>query len=160
MTKPYIKLCSTLNLPREEWLTLRQKGIGGSDAGAILEMNKYGSPFSVYAEKLGFAPETEATEPMRFGTDMEPYVAERFVEQTGKKVRRVNAMLQSVAWPFMQANVDRWLVGENAILECKTITDRKEVGAIEPHYYVQCMHYMAVTGAERVYLAMYQRARF
>jgi predicted phage-related endonuclease len=58
----------------------------------------------------------------------------------------------------MLANIDRWVVGENAGLECKTtsVLNRAKFnqGEFPPNYYVQCMHYMAVTGAERWYLAV------
>lgn len=36
---------------RLEWLRERQKGIGGSDIGAILGLNKYKTAFEVYLEK-------------------------------------------------------------------------------------------------------------
>ena len=36
-----IKLVSTREMPREEWLSWRRKGIGGSDAASILGLNPY-----------------------------------------------------------------------------------------------------------------------
>ncbi|MGM9936457.1 MAG: YqaJ viral recombinase family protein, partial [Candidatus Ornithomonoglobus sp.] len=45
-------------MSREDWLRERKKGIGGSDAAAILGMNRYRSAFDVYADKLDIAPET------------------------------------------------------------------------------------------------------
>src|SRR5690606_23614840 len=97
-------------------------------------------------------------EAMRQGRDLEQYVAERFMEATGKKVRRRNDMLQHPEYPFMTANIDRWVVGENAGLECKTtsVLNRAKFsqGEFPPNYYVQCVHYMVVTGAERWYLAV------
>ena len=42
------------------------------------------------------------------------------MEETGKKVRRANAMFYDEEKPFMLADVDRMIVGENAGLECKT----------------------------------------
>jgi predicted phage-related endonuclease len=95
---------------------------------------------------------------MRQGRDLEQYVAERFMEATGKKVRRRNAMLQHPEHYWMLANIDRWVVGENAGFEAKTtsVLNRAKFsqGEFPPNYYVQCMHYMAVTGAERWYLAV------
>jgi len=147
-----------LNMPREQWLELRKKGIGGSDSAAIVGLDRYRSPFDVYADKLGLKPEIPDNEAMRQGRDLEQYVAERFMEATGKKVRRRNAMLQHPEYPFMIADIDRWVVGENAGLECKTtsVLNRAKFnqGEYPPSYYVQCVHYMAVTGAERWYLAV------
>jgi putative phage-type endonuclease len=153
-----VELAKTLDMPREEWLVLRRKGIGGSDAAAIVGLDRYRSPFDVYADKLGLKPEIPDNEAMRQGRDLEQYVAERFMEATGKKVRRRNAILQHPEHTFMTANIDRWVVGENAGLECKTtsVLNRAKFsqGEFPPNYYVQCVHYMAVTGAERWYLAV------
>ena len=153
-----VELAKTLDMPREEWLVLRRKGIGGSDAAAIVGLDRYRSPFDVYADKLGLKPEIPDNEAMRQGRDLEQYVAERFMEATGKKVRRRNAILQHPEHTFMTANIDRWVVGENAGLECKTtsVLNRHKFsqGEYPANYYVQCMHYMAVTGAERWYLAV------
>ena len=147
-----------LEMPRGEWLELRRQGIGGSDAAAIVGLDRYKSAFDVYADKIGLKEEQPDNEAMRQGRDLEDYVAQRFMEATGKKVRRRNAMLQHPEYPFMIANIDRWVVGENAGLECKTtsVLNRAKFsqGEFPPNYYVQCVHYMAVTGAERWYLAV------
>lgn len=153
-----VELAKTLDMPREEWLELRKKGIGGSDAAAVIGLDRYRSPFDVYADKLGLKPEIPDNEAMRQGRDLEQYVAERFMEATGKKVRWRNAMLQHPEYPFMIADIDRWVVGENAGFEAKTtsVLNRTKFaqGEYPPNYYVQCMHYMAVTGADRWYLAV------
>lgn len=153
-----VELAKTLDMPREQWLELRKKGIGGSDSASIVGLDRYRSPFDVYADKLGLKPEIPDNEAMRQGRDLEQYVAERFMEATGKKVRRRNAMLQHPEHPFMIADIDRWVVGENAGFEAKTtsVLNRAKFsqGEFPPNYYVQCVHYMAVTGAERWYLAV------
>jgi putative phage-type endonuclease len=142
---------------RERWLQERRKGIGGSEAAAVVGLNPYASPFSVWADKLGKLEEKETTEAMRQGTDLEDYVARRFSEQTGKKIRQSGFMYRNPAYPWALANVDRLIVGEDAGLECKTTSQlnlRKFKGGEFPaSYYVQCMHYLAVTGCQRWYLA-------
>lgn len=151
-------LVKTLDINREEWLKLRRHGIGGSDAAAIVGLDRYKSAFDVYADKIGLKEEQPDNEAMRQGRDLEDYVAQRFMEATGKKVRRRNAILQHPEYPFMTANIDRWVVGENAGFEAKTtsVLNRAKFnqGEFPPNYYVQCMHYMAVTGADRWYLAV------
>lgn len=143
---------------RANWLELRKNGIGGSDAAAILGLSKWSSPLAVYADKLGLVPEREDNEAMRQGRDLEEYVAQRFTEQTGLKVRRENHILVNDEHPFMHANIDRRITGENIGLECKTTsvynrTDFEE-GDVPPEYYTQCQHYMAVTGWPSWYLAV------
>lgn len=149
-------IANTLNMSREEWLMLRKNGIGGSDAGAICGLNKYRSPIDVYLDKTSTTIEDKDSEAMRVGRDLEDYVAKRFTEETGKKVHRRNAIMAHDEHDFMLANVDRMVVGENALLECKTanayMADAWKDGCPES-YEIQCHHYMAVTGAEKVYLA-------
>lgn len=147
------------NLSREEWLWLRKTGIGGSDAGAICGLNPYSSPMSVYCDKTGEALEEEnGREAVRQGHDLEDYVARRFMEETGLKVRRSNYMYRSRENPFMIADVDRLVIGADAGLECKTASaynaDKWKNGEIPPHYVLQCAHYMAVTGKRAWYLAV------
>lgn len=149
-----IKLPTT----HEEWLANRTKGIGGSDAGAILGLNKYKSPYTLWCEKTGRIHREIDNEQMREGRDLEEYVARRFTEQTGKKVHKSGYSFQSVKHPCMLANVDRLVVGENAGLECKTtnaLTRTKyDKGDIPASYYAQCVHYLAVTGLDKWYIAI------
>ena len=153
-----LKKISTLNMSREEWLEHRRNSIGGSDASAILGMNAYSSAYTVWADKLGKLPEKDDNEAMRQGRDLEAYVAQRFTEQTGKKVRRENNILWNPDFPFAHANVDRLVVGEDAGLECKTCSALRmkdfKNGAFPDSYYVQCIHYLAVTGCKKWYLAV------
>ena len=153
-----VALVSTKSIDHDEWLRWRRTGVSGSDAAAIIGLDRYRSAFDVYADKLGLKKEQPDNEAMRQGRDLEDYVASRFCEETGKKVRRRNAILQHPGHTFMTANIDRWVVGENAGVECKTtsVLNRAKFsqGEFPPSYYVQCMHYMAVTGAERWYLAV------
>lgn len=95
---------------------------------------------------------------MRQGRDLEDYVARRWMEETGKRIYRLPAMLYHPKYPFAHADVDRMVMGENAGLECKTTfsLDLKQFNGIEfpVQYYAQCVHYLAVTGADRWYLAV------
>ncbi len=157
MYKHLIKI-STLNMPHEEWLQHRQKSIGGSDAPSIIGLNPWSSPYTVWADKLGKLPPKEDNEAMRQGRDLEFYVAQRFSEATGKKVRRENNILINPDFPFAHANVDRMVIGEDAGLECKTTSvlnvKNFKNGAFPDTYYVQCVHYMMVTGCKKWYLAV------
>lgn len=146
------------DMPREKWLEERRKGIGGSDAAAIVGLNPWATPYTVYMDKLGLLPEKEDSEAMRQGRDLEEYVAQRFTEQTGKRVQRCNYMAHSRLYPFARADIDRRVVGENAGLECK-VTATLDIGQFHgvefpERYYAQCVHYLAVTGADRWYLAV------
>lgn len=153
-----LKKLSTVGMSHEAWLEHRQKSIGGSDASAILGMNDYSSPYTVWADKLGKLPPKEDNEAMRIGRDLEAYVAQRFTEETGKRVRRENNIIWNPQYPFAHANVDRMVVGEDAGLECKTTSSlnvsKFKNGEYPDRYYCQCVHYLMVTGCKRWYLAV------
>ncbi len=148
---------STAHMSRAEWLQMRKNGIGGSDAGAICGVNPYSSPLKIFKEKTSPSIEEQESEAVRQGSDLEDYVAKRFMEATGLKVRRSNFMYRSLQYPFMLADVDRLVVSEDAGLECKTVNaygaEQWKDGKIPLHYVLQCYHYMAVTGKRTWYIA-------
>jgi len=149
---------STKGMSRERWLEIRRKTIGGSDAGAICGLNPYSSAYRVYTDKLNLIAPQPDNEAMRQGRDFEQYVANRFCEETGKKVRRENNIIYNSDFPFAHADVDRLIVGEDAGLECKTANPMNDAvyssGSYPDYYYAQCMHYMMVTGKPKWYLAV------
>ena len=151
------RLISTLNLSKEDWLRYRKCGITGTDAGAILGLNPYRSAFQVYHDKISDTIENIDNEAMRQGRDLEDYVAQRFTEATGLKVRRANAIYQSEEHPLLLADFDRLIVGQKAGLECKTVSpfsaDKWADGKIPAHYMAQVNHYLAVSGFDCWYIA-------
>lgn len=141
---------------REKWLAARKKGIGGSDAAAIVGLSPWKSALSLWAEKTGQAePENLSdNERVYWGNQLEDLVAREFTKRTGKETRR-RGLLANDEFPFLLASVDRLIVGEDAGLECKTSSFGKawDGDEIPDSYYVQCLHYMLVTGAARWYIA-------
>jgi putative phage-type endonuclease len=142
----------------EEWLKLRSQYIGGSDAAAVVGMNAYVSPYTLWAEKTGRLPGFDGNLATEVGTYLEEFVAQKFAEVTGKKVRKSNQSWFNDQYPWAIANIDREIIGEDAGLEIKTTSElnlKKFKGGEYPaNYYVQCMHYMAVTGKSKWYLAV------
>ena len=143
---------------REEWRALRRKHIGGADAAAIMGLNPFSSPLSVWAEKTGQLPAFEGNLRTEVGLYLEEFVARKFGAETGKAVRRCNLSLVNDAYPWAVANVDRLIVGENAGLEIKTTSALNSKafrgGEYPASYYMQCVHYLAVTGRAKWYLAV------
>ena len=148
---------SLAGVTQKQWLKLRKNGIGGSDAAAICGLNPYSSAMKVYQDKISDTVTEVDNEAIRIGHDLEDYVARRFMEVTGLKVRKSNYMYKSIGHPWMLADVDRLVVGEDAGLECKTVSvysaDKWANGNIPLHYAIQCYHYMAVTGKRTWYIA-------
>ena len=62
-------LVARYDTPREEWLRLRQHGIGGSDALAVLGLDPWKTRMEVYLDKTGDdRAEREQTDGMAWGT--------------------------------------------------------------------------------------------
>lgn len=163
--RPALRLVDTKNMPHEDWLEVRKNGIGGSDAAAAVGLSPYQSTLELWLVKTGRdanlpKPDPDdTTEPIWWGTILEPIVAASYTKQTGNRVRRVNAVLQHPTIPWMLANIDREIVGVPGvqILECKTAG---EFGARlwregVPEYVVcQVQHQLAVTGKQAADVAV------
>lgn len=154
-----MKAVPTLHMSRVDWLQERTKGIGGSDAGIILGLNKYRTSFELWLEKTGQVDPIEIdNEAIYWGNEMENVVAKEFEKRTGKKIRRTNFMYSHPSHSFIKANIDRLVVGESAVLECKTasayLAKEWEADEIPATYLVQLQHYLGVTGKEKGYMAV------
>ena len=144
---------------KEEWLSIRKGYIGGSDAGAVVGLNPYKSAYTLWAEKTGKIPEFEGNLTTDVGSYLEDFVAQMFMSEAQKAVRRKNRILVNEDYPWACADVDRMVVGEKAFLECKTTNSPIAVkkfknGEYPEQWYVQMCHYLAVTGLEKAYLAV------
>ncbi|MEN7528919.1 lambda-exonuclease family protein [Cupriavidus sp. DL-D2] len=164
-SRPALRLVDTKNLPREDWLEVRKRGIGGSDAAAAVGLNPYKSQLELWLEKTGRDAElskpdpNDTREPVYWGTLLEPIVAAAYTQQTGHRVRRVNAILQHAVHPFMLANLDREVVGvpDVQILECKTAGEfgvRHWQDGVPEYVQLQVQHQLAVTGKQAADVAV------
>ncbi len=145
----------------EQTPELRQSGIGGSDAAAVVGLSKYRTPLDVYREKIGEAEPFEQTDAMYFGTLLEDVIAGEYARRTEQQVRRVNKTFRHKDLPYMMAHVDRMIVGKKKGLECKTAgkwfkrEDWGDEGSdlVPPDYLLQCQHYMEVIDLHEMDLA-------
>lgn len=142
----------------EEWLEERKKSLGGSDVGAVLGMNTYSSPYTVWAEKTGKLPPFEGNEWTRLGNDLEHYVAQRFSEASGFKLVNDSATWRNDKYPHLHANFDRKVVGMKAGVECKLTSElnakKYKNGEFPDRFYAQCVEYLCVTEFEKWFLAV------
>ena len=155
--RPALRLVSTSDMTRGDWLEVRKQGIGGSDAAAAVGLNPYKSQLELWLEKTGRDAQLrkpdpdDETQPIYWGTLLEPIVAAHYTKRTGNRVRRVNAVLRHREIPFMLANIDREVVGNDdvAILECKTAGingARLWRDGVPEYVQLQVQHQLAVTG--------------
>ena len=142
----------------EAWEKLRMSGIGGSDVAAIMGLNPWKSAYALYCEKVGLVEPEDLSdnEAVEWGIELEPSVAKKFCEKTGKKVKRWGTVCNPDA-PWQMANFDRLIVGEDAGLECKTASaynkDLWEGDNIPDSYYCQCQWYIFLSGSSGWYIA-------
>ncbi|WP_036019000.1 YqaJ viral recombinase family protein [Paraburkholderia mimosarum] len=154
---PALRLVETRGLSRTDWLQVRRTGIGGSDAAAAVGLNPYKSQLELWLEKTGrdaalTTPDPgDTTQPAYWGTLLEPIVAAAYTQQTGNRVRKINAVLQHSTIPWMLANLDREVIGVPGvqILECKTAGEfgaRHWREGVPEYVQLQVQHQLAVTG--------------
>jgi predicted phage-related endonuclease len=152
---------------KEQWLTQRKGGIGGTDISAILGLNPWRNAIDVYLAKLGLAQQPE-TQAMRLGNRLEPAIAEEYADLTGSKLVRgeeIAPLFPGIAnvWrghTIIEHRDHRFLIGTpDAIvpdaergLEIKNAGfqgrewGRPGTDEIPRHYLLQCAWYMALTG--------------
>lgn len=135
----------------------RRQFIGGSDIGALLGLNPYCTPLQLWAYKTGaIVKEQEDSEAAMLGKELEDYIARRFTRVTGKDVQRANERKVHPQYPMFVAQIDRIVIREESVLECKTVG---EFGAknwkdeeVPPSYLAQVMWQLFVTGRKKGYI--------
>lgn len=144
-------------LTRDEWLSVRQTGFGGSDSGGIMiidgkPLSKYNAPFTIVHSKL-HEPKEIDNKHTRYGNRMEKVLRSWCQEDNPDwAVFESKYVYRSIEHPFMIANIDGFIVSEKGYkgLEIKTASEFNkadwEDGNIPDDYYSQCQHYMAVLG--------------
>lgn len=156
------------NMSKDGWLELRRKSLGGSDAGAIVGLNKWSSPLMVYLDKKG-VNNFKGNEYTRRGSWLETPIRERCKEELGLMIEEVPFMCYSDSIPFMSANIDGAVytpckMNINGVdvqgmggLEIKTSErgDGFENDEVPDSYYAQVQHYMAVLDIPYFILSVY-----
>lgn len=146
---------STATASRADWLEQRRKGIGGSDAAAVLGVSPWKSRFALWSEKVGLVTDSiEETEAMEWGKRLEGPIGEKYADVTGRIVSRAPEVVRThPLMPYMLGTVDFDVIDPKrgpGILEVKTLgLFRADEWNDEPpiHYAVQLQHYLAITGA-------------
>jgi len=156
------------NMKLEEWQEKRKKSIGGSDAGAIMGLNKWASPLTVYLDKKGIT-KFEGNEATRRGTWLEAPIREKCREELGIMIEEVPYMFYSNEYDFMSANIDGLVyvdeVKNIAGVEVKGLggheikTSERGDGfsdnEVPDSYYAQVQHYMNVLNLPYFILSAY-----
>lgn len=147
---------------RKEWLQNRFKGIGGSEASAVVGMNPYMTNVDLFNIKTGkVVPKDISDKPyVQYGTNAEEHLRALFaLDFPEYEVEYVdNNSYFNDKYPFALASLDGVLIeketGRKGILEIKTteilqsMQREKWNNRIPDNYYIQVLHYMMVTEYE------------
>jgi putative phage-type endonuclease len=149
-----------LTKTEQDWHDFRAEGLGGSDIGTVLGFNNFKSPYQLWLEKTGqLEPEDISHKvAIQVGNELEELVAKMFTQQTGIRVQRDNKSYFKDDKPFLHANIDRKIIGENALLECKTTgahnKSQWEGDNVPASYLLQVQHYLNVLDYDYAYIAV------
>lgn len=97
-------------------IAARQLGIGGSDIGVIVGVNKYKTPIELWLEKTGQAKPQIENPKMHWGNVLEDVIAQEYARQTGLEVLDGVNLVDGIR----RGNTDRMVPSARKILEIKT----------------------------------------
>ena len=96
----YIIAKNVDSMPRNEWLALRRKGIGGSDCAAACGLSRWKSPLQLFVEKTSAVKAEEDNERMEWGRRLEPLIRSTFAEKSGLAVVECPVMFAFKEYPI------------------------------------------------------------
>lgn len=125
------KLVDITTLTEDQWLDWRRKGIGGSDVAVALNSSPYRTARELYYDKIGVVMADEGPDKsitFQIGHLLEDVVAQIFAKKTGLSVFEDHWMYQHPIFPFLIADVDRFVMlpdGRKAIEKVVIHKDEK-----------------------------------
>ena len=148
----------------EEWLEQRLYGIGSSEAGTIMGVNHFDTPYKLWRRKRGIDGPIASNEAMELGHQIEPAVAGMFALRTGADIQKNSEgdwIAVDTKHSHRRVSPDRiyFLPGEahtrknQHILECKTTSVAINKDDIPEYWYCQLQYQMGVMGVKSGALA-------
>jgi putative phage-type endonuclease len=145
------KLLGNFASGSDEWHGLRRNSIGGSEVGTILGLNRWESPYYLWATKTGALPQKVLNSfAVTLGNVLEPVILESLLPLKHPDWEVfTTGTYQHPKFDFMHANPDALakVDGEWIIVEVKT--GRNYWDEIPPNYIAQVMHYMNIMGVKK-----------
>ena len=158
----------------QQWLDERKKGVGSSEAGTIMGVNHFDTPYKLWRRKTGIDLPVEQNEAMEMGHHLEPAVATLFAARTGaiiKKSSEGDWLAVDTKREYLRVSPDRLYhyPGEKPtksnqhILECKTTSVAVDKDDIPVYWYCQLQYQMGVMGVKKgavAWISSYPRLNF
>ena len=136
-----------------DFLAERRTGIGGSDIAAICGRSKWKTPLDVWREKVLEGTPIEESEPMKWGTLLEPAIRREAGKRLHKKVRGPMFVRDGIHLGHLDG-----LVGDD-VLEVKTARSDDDWGEegtdeIPDAYLAQVQWYLGLTKRPMAHVAV------
>ncbi len=139
----------------KEWLEFRRSHIGGSDAGIIMGVNPWTTPYQLWEQKV-IGKEVPENEAMSRGKRLEPIARDLYIEMTGIYVKPA-VCIHVFDLPWMMASLDGISICDDLVvtgieIKCAGITDHElaKLGYIPEKYVPQCQHILEVCGLDEM----------
>ena len=140
---------------REEWLAGRGKGIGASEAGTVLGLNPFCTPYQLWRYKKGIDPPQQENFAMKAGHYLEDAVSMFFRDGSGAHIIKASTedfTIYDSERPWLRVSPDRtfwrpWAKhneAEKSILECKTTQLTIDPDNLPKHWFCQIQMNMGV----------------
>lgn len=140
-----------------EWLEMRRKMIGASDAPVIMGVSPWKTQYQLWEEKVGVQTKTYMNSSMQRGLDLENDARMCFTRMTGIEVEPEVIFHQDISW--MMASLDGIDKSHKNIVEikCAGKEDHESAldGVVPAKYVPQLQHQMEVAGLDSAYYFSY-----
>ncbi len=126
----------------QEWLSIRKQHVTGTDAGVIMGVNPWKTPYQLYLQKMDLSPPEKENQAMRTGTLLEPVAREWLLRE-----HSIKCDPEVVFKDFMMASLDGLSECGTFIVEIKCgkkSFEQASDGEIPEYYLYQMLHQMAV----------------
>lgn len=145
---------------REAWLELRKGGVGSSEVGTILGLNKWQTPYQLWRQKKGLDPAPEESFAMRAGHYLEDAVSRFYADASGNEIIKASAgdwLIVNNENPHLRVSPDRtyWPRGmarracNKGIVECKTTQMEVDGDSVPQHWFCQLQYQLGVAELEQ-----------
>jgi putative phage-type endonuclease len=150
-----LKRANNFKQNSKEWYAWRGKGLGASDAPAIMGDSPWTTKFELWGQKTGLLPRPDlhpfAVSAMERGKLLEPKVREWYRQKTGY-VLEADVNCEHPTYEFLRASLDGWRDEDQIVREikCPGKVDHATAlkGRVPTKYVPQVQFQLFVTGAQ------------
>lgn len=138
----------------------RKKGIGGSEAAAVVGWSKFKSAYELWCEKTQDLA-SKQSKVMQLGNALEKHVTALYEKEMGVKVDHCDETIIHPDFKFIRANIDGYIAGKNIGVEIKTTAVDKNMNLQDltenKDWLCQVAHYSEVQNFKEYHVFVYHR---